>query len=123
MGAVDVFSQGVAMKKHRLGTLLTVICPESKASDCETVLFQETTTLGIRRTQQQRTALTREMVKVSTLYGEIAVKLGLMNGKVVNVQPEYEDVAKGARSHNLAWKDVHQAAMQAAVAQYAHLRH
>ena len=46
------------------------------------------------------------------------VKLGWMNGKVVNVQPEYEDVAERARSHNRSWKDVHQAAMTAAIAQY-----
>ncbi len=118
VGAVDVFSQGVAMKKNRLGTLLTVICPEVKVADCETVLFEETTTLGIRKTRQQRAVLAREMVRVSTIYGEMAVKLGLMNGKVVNVQPEYEDVARGARSHNIPWKDVHQAVMKAAVDRY-----
>ncbi|EDX87617.1 conserved hypothetical protein TIGR00299 [Synechococcus sp. PCC 7335] len=115
-GAVDVFTQGIAMKKNRLGTLLTVICPESRVIDCETILFNETTTLGIRRTWQKRTALSREMVSVSTIYGEIMVKLGRINGKVVNVQPEYEDVAERARSLNLAWKVVHQAAMTAAVA-------
>ena len=117
-GAVDVFTQGIAMKKNRLGTLLTVICPVSKVIDCETILFEETTTLGIRQTWQRRTALSREMVSVSTRYGEMMVKLGWMNGKVVNVQPEYEDVAEGARSHNLSWKDVYQATMTAAVAHY-----
>ncbi|MBE9061751.1 nickel insertion protein [cf. Phormidesmis sp. LEGE 11477] len=117
-GAVDVFTQGVAMKKNRLGTLLTVICPVSQVVDCETVLFKETTTLGIRQTRQERTALVREVVCVSTMYGEMRVKLGWINGKIVNVQPEYEDVAAGARSHNLAWKAVHQAVMSAAVAQY-----
>ncbi len=109
------------MKKNRLGILLTVICPESKVTSCETVLFEETTTLGIRQTRQQRTALAREMVKVSTVYGEMAVKLGWMNGKVVNVQPEYEDVAEGARSHSIPWKNVHQTVMAAAVAQYGAL--
>ncbi len=117
VGAVDVFTQGVAMKKNRLGTLLTVICPVDKVAACEAVLFAETTTLGIRQTNQKRTALEREIVSVSTAYGEMAVKLGLLEGKVVNVQPEYEDVAKGARSHNLPWKAVHQAAMRAATDQ------
>lgn len=117
-GAVDVFTQGIAMKKNRLGTLLTVICPVSKVIDCETILFKETTTLGIRHTWQRRTALSREMVSVSTIYGEMMVKLGRMNGEVVNVQPEYEDVAEKARSLNLSWKEVHQAVMTAAVAYY-----
>lgn len=116
-GAVDVFTQSAAMKKNRLGTLLTVICPAAKVADCETVLFTQTTTLGIRQTRQRRTALDREIVSVSTEYGEIAVKLGYLDGRVVNVQPEYEDVARGARSYNLPWRAVHQSAMKAAVDQ------
>ncbi len=116
-GAVDVFTQGVAMKKNRLGTLLTVICPAANVANCEAVLFTETTTLGIRQTTQKRTALERKIVMVATAYGEMAVKLGMLEGKIVNVQPEYEDVAKGARSHNLPWKAVHQAVMRAATDQ------
>ena len=115
-GAVDVFTQPVMMKKSRLGTLLTVLCPLSAVADCETLLFRETTTLGIRRQQQQRSVLAREIVKVSTAYGEIAVKVARSQpgGKVLNRQPEYEDCAKMARSHNVPWQQVHQAAIAAA---------
>ena len=73
-----------------------MLCPLSAVADCETLLFRETTTLGIRRQQQQRSVLAREIVKVSTAYGEIAVKVARSQpgGKVLNRQPEYEDCAK-----------------------------
>ncbi|MEL6554825.1 MAG: nickel pincer cofactor biosynthesis protein LarC [Cyanobacteria bacterium J06621_11] len=116
-GALDVFSQAVSMKKNRLGTLLTIICPESVVPACEALLFRETTTLGIRQTQQTRSALAREMIKVSTPYGEIAVKVAraVAGTPILNMQPEYEDCAKLARTQKIPWKQVHQAAMRAAM--------
>jgi pyridinium-3,5-bisthiocarboxylic acid mononucleotide nickel chelatase len=115
-GAVDVFTQPVAMKKSRLGTLLTVLCPESAVADCEALLFRETTTLGIRQTRQVRSVLAREMVTVATPYGDIAVKVARsrVGGSLLNVQPEYEDCAAVARSQDIPWQQVHQAAMEAA---------
>ncbi|NJM98047.1 MAG: nickel pincer cofactor biosynthesis protein LarC [Phormidesmis sp. RL_2_1] len=115
-GAVDVFTQAVAMKKNRLGTLLTVLCPDSAVAACEALIFQETTTLGIRRTDQKRSVLGREMVGVTTAYGEIAIKVArsLVGGAVLNLQPEFEDCAKVARSHNIPWQQVHQAALHEA---------
>ncbi|MGB5913797.1 MAG: nickel pincer cofactor biosynthesis protein LarC [Phormidesmis sp.] len=114
-GAVDVFSQAVTMKKHRLGTLVSVLCPSIAVETCEALLFQETTTLGVRRSQQTRTVLAREMVMVSTAYGEISVKVARSQDQVINLQPEYEDCAQIARSHRIPWRQVHQAAMSAAV--------
>ncbi|MGB7250540.1 MAG: nickel pincer cofactor biosynthesis protein LarC, partial [Phormidesmis sp.] len=115
-GAVDVFTQAALMKKNRLGTLLTVLCPRSAIARCESIVFRETTTLGIRRTQQQRTVLSREMRTVITAYGEIPVKLARSHpeGAVLNLQPEYEDCARLARSHRIPWHQVHQAAIAAA---------
>ncbi len=112
-GALDVFTQPVTMKKSRLGTLLTVLCHEDKAAACESLLFRETTTLGVRRTQQSRSVLAREMMTVATDYGEIPVKVARAQagGEVLNVQPEYEDCAIAARSHNIPWQQVHQAAL------------
>lgn len=120
-GALDVFTQAVAMKKNRLGTLLTALCYPADVAACEAVLFQETTTLGIRRSQQQRAVLMREMVKVTTAYGEAAVKVAraYVGGEVLNIQPEYEDCARLARSHTVPWQQVHQAAMAAAVERLA----
>jgi hypothetical protein len=116
VGALDVFSQAAAMKKNRLGTLVTVLCPLDIVAQCEMILFQETTTLGIRRTVQARTALNREIIAVATPYGAVMVKVARLEGSetVVNVHPEYEDCAKIARSHNIPWQQAHQAALSAA---------
>lgn len=114
-GAVDVFTQPIGMKKSRPGILLTVICHPENLRDCETVLFRETTTLGIRRTTQQRNILAREIQPIETKYGTVRIKVawqGQSSDKhIANVQPEYEDCAELARKYNLPWREVHQMAL------------
>lgn len=111
-GALDVFTQPIVMKKSRLGVLLTVIChPETQAA-CETVIFRETTTLGIRRSTQQRTILHREFQTVQTEYGEVQIKVAKTGQTITNVQPEYEDCAEIARLKNISWREVHRLALQ-----------
>lgn len=112
-GALDAFSQPVTMKKSRLGVLLTVVCPLDRLAACEAVLFRETTTLGIRRSQQTRRALERWFETVETGHGPVRLKLAGLGGEVLNVQPEYEDVAAIARRTGLAWQAVQQAALAA----------
>lgn len=111
-GALDVFTQAIGMKKSRPGILLTVICSPEKTTDCETILFRETTTLGIRRTTQQRTILDRTFDQIKTDYGLIQIKVASRNGSIVNVQPEYEDCARIARQADLPWREVHRLALQ-----------
>lgn len=111
-GALDVFTQPIIMKKSRQGVLLTVICHPEKQSICETILFRETTTLGIRHSLQQRSILQREIQKVSTPYGEVRVKIAGINGKITNVQPEYEDCAQLAQENNISWREIHRLALQ-----------
>lgn len=123
VGALDVFTQPITMKKSRLGTLLTVVCPLEKVSACEEVLFRETTTLGIRRLMQQRTILQREMQTVETSYGNVQIKVATLgqgeNKKILNVQPEYEDCAQLARQHSQPWTKIHQIALESYYCQYA----
>jgi pyridinium-3,5-bisthiocarboxylic acid mononucleotide nickel chelatase len=115
-GAVDVFTQPIGMKKSRTGILLTVICHPEKLASCEAVLFQETSTLGIRRTTQERSFLQREIQNVETIYGTISVKVawtGKATEKVItNVQPEYEDCAVLARQNNIPWREIHRLALE-----------
>jgi hypothetical protein len=111
-GAVDVFTQPVTMKKSRLGVLLTVICPPEAIPACETILFQETTTLGIRRSLQQRTALARTLQSVETVYGSVRVKVGFDGDQIFNVHPEYEDCAQLAQQHQVSWLTVHRTALE-----------
>ncbi|WP_009632818.1 nickel pincer cofactor biosynthesis protein LarC [Synechocystis sp. PCC 7509] len=117
-GAVDVFTQAIAMKKSRLGTLLTVICQPEKMPDCEAIIFKETTTLGIRRYLQQRRILGREIQQVDTDYGVVKVKVAWAEkGKISNVQPEYEDCAKLARQHQVSWREIQRIAVHCWYAQ------
>ncbi|MFB2974713.1 nickel pincer cofactor biosynthesis protein LarC [Microseira sp. BLCC-F43] len=111
-GALDVFSQPIVMKKSRAGILLTVICYPEKLAKCEAVLFQETTTLGIRRSTQQRTILPREIHQVQTPLGEVRVKVAYHQGSLTNVQPEYEDCAALAKQHQKSWREIHRLALQ-----------
>ncbi|MDB9342234.1 nickel pincer cofactor biosynthesis protein LarC [Nodularia spumigena CS-586/05] len=116
VGAVDVFTQPIGMKKSRPGILLTVICHQENLLACETVLFRETTTLGIRRSTQQRAILQREIQSVEIEYGQVRVKVAWngqeKNKSIVNIQPEYEDCADLARKHNIPWREVQRLALQ-----------
>ncbi|MCL1473880.1 nickel pincer cofactor biosynthesis protein LarC [Argonema antarcticum] len=111
-GALDIFTQPIVMKKSRQGVLLTVICHPEDRQTCETVLFRETTTLGIRRSTQIRAILQREIQRVLTPYGEVRVKVSGSGGVITNVQPEYEDCAALAKGNNVSWREVHRLALQ-----------
>jgi uncharacterized protein (TIGR00299 family) protein len=111
-GALDVFTAPIVMKKSRLGVLLTAICHPEFQDACEAVIFRETTTLGIRRSTQQRTILHREIQKVQTEYGEVQIKVAKSGQMITNVQPEYEDCASIARVKNISWREVHRLALQ-----------
>ncbi|MBE9200123.1 MULTISPECIES: nickel pincer cofactor biosynthesis protein LarC [unclassified Nodularia (in: cyanobacteria)] len=116
VGAVDVFTQPIGMKKSRPGILLTVICHPDNLQACEAVLFRETTTLGIRRSTQQRAILQREIQTVEIEYGKVRVKVAWNGQKqdkfIANIQPEYEDCADLARNHNIPWREVQRLALQ-----------
>jgi len=111
-GALDVFTAPIVMKKSRLGVLLTAICHPEFQDACEAVIFRETTTLGIRRSTQERTILHREIQKVQTEYGEVQIKVAKSGQRIANVQPEYEDCAEIARVRNISWREVHRLALQ-----------
>jgi uncharacterized protein (TIGR00299 family) protein len=111
IGAKDVFTQPIGMKKSRPGILLTVICSLEKINLCEDIIFQETTTLGIRRKIETRSILPRKIIKVTTKYGEVRVKIATKDQQIVNLKPEYEDCATLARKHNLPWQLIYQATL------------
>jgi uncharacterized protein (TIGR00299 family) protein len=113
-GALDVFAVPVQMKKNRPGTLLTVLCQPADAEKLTQIIFAETTTLGVRRREEQRRILARRWVEVSTQWGSVRMKIANMNGTVTNYAPEYEDCRRIASEHQVPLKSV----MQAAVQQY-----
>ena len=113
-GALDVMQQAVLMKKGRQGTLLTVLCAPANAAHFEELLLRETTTLGVRRHDEQRSILERSSHSVETEFGPIRIKVGRRDGDMMNAAPEFEDCREAAQRHGVALKEVMQAAMVAA---------
>ncbi len=112
-GALDVMSTPVTMKKGRLGTLLTVLTDEAHALPIERILFEQTTTLGIRTHTQQRSCLSRAHTSVKTPFGAIRMKIGSLAGEELNAAPEFVDAKAAADAHRVPLKRVLQAAHSA----------
>ena len=112
-GALDVFTVPVQMKKGRPGHLLQVLAPAEAADGLSRIIFQETTTIGIRRHTVDRTTLAREFVTVETDYGTVKIKVSKLDGRVVNVAPEYEDCARIARETGVPLKQIQALAIKA----------
>ena len=116
-GALDVFAVPVQMKKNRPGTLLNVLAKPEDADQITKIIFDETTTLGVRRREEQRQVLARRWQGVSTRFGDIRIKIASLNGTVTSYAPEYEDCRRIAAEHRVPLKMVMQEAVQ------AYLRH
>ena len=111
-GALDAWLQPVIMKKGRPAQTLKVLCSPEQRQVMEQIMFAETTTLGVRAYFVERTALERRWKTVQTPWGEVRVKEGLLDGKVVNAVPEFEDCKKIAEANGVPLKAVETAALQ-----------
>ena len=112
-GALDVFHTPIQMKKNRPGVLLTVLCGESEADKFTELMLRETSAFGVRRSTAERRKLIREFASVRTPYGEVNVKLGRLDGKVIQAAPEFESCKKLAAEAKVSLKTIYQAASQA----------
>ena len=113
LGALDVMSTAVQMKKGRLGTLLTILADDANVATLEDLLLRETSTLGIRIHHERRSCLDRTHTTVTTPYGDIRIKLGMRSAEVLNAAPEFEDCRAAAAQHNVPVKLVQQVAVAA----------
>lgn len=110
-GARDVYYSPVMMKKNRPAYQINVICDEQEISILQAIIFEETTTIGIRRVQMERTMLEREMKTVDTPLGSVRVKVcRLPNG--VRAYPEYSDIERLCKSSGCAFQDVFRMVMK-----------
>lgn len=105
-GARDVHYMPVFMKKNRPGWQLNVICDETKIAELEQIIFEETTTIGIRRSPVERSVLDRQIQKVMTPLGEAEVKVCRI-GQKKKIYPEYESVVKLCKEHNMTYQEVY----------------
>lgn len=111
-GALDVFLTPVHMKKNRPGTLLTVLCQEESADTLTATILEETTAFGVRRSTAFRKKLRREFQTVATPFGEVTVKLGWLDGRRLQVSPEFESCRVAAATAGVPLKTVYEAARQ-----------
>jgi len=111
-GGLDVFTTAVQMKKGRPGTLLTVLAKPQDESRLRELLFRESSTLGIRSRHEKRHALARRHETVRTAWGEVRIKIGIMNGTDSQFAPEFEDCRRIAAEHDVPLKSVMQEALR-----------
>ncbi len=112
-GARDVSLTPIQMKKNRPGTLLRVLGDPGDLDALAAIVFQETTTLGVRHHLLRRLVLARETVEVETPYGRVAVRVARAPDGTPNVAPEYESCRSAAQRHGVPLKIVYQAAIVA----------
>ena len=112
-GALDVTCSAVQMKKNRPGVTVSVLCAPERSEALAQLLFEQTTTLGVRIHEARRKCLEREMVNVETEYGTIRIKVGKHEGRVLNVAPEFEDCQRCAAKKSVPLKQVMLAAQLA----------
>ena len=105
-GALDVFFTPVQMKKNRPGLVVTVICSPDRAELLSELIFEQTTTIGLRQYEARRRVLEREFVSVETPYGPVRMKLAKLDGRVLNAAPEYDDCQRLAREKSVPLKQV-----------------
>jgi uncharacterized protein (TIGR00299 family) protein len=112
-GALDVFHTPVQMKKNRPGVLFTVLCTPAQQEAMTELLLRETTALGVRRSTAERRKLRRQTKKVKTGWGEVEVKIGTLNGNVVQTSPEFESCRALAEKTGAPLKEIYAAALAA----------
>lgn len=110
-GAREAHFLPVFMKKGRPGYQIEVLCSQADIPILENIIFEDTTTIGIRRYPLERTALDRSFGVVQTEYGEIAVKRVTLPSGETRAYPEHDSVAQAAAAHGAGYEEVRRAAL------------
>jgi uncharacterized protein (TIGR00299 family) protein len=105
-GALDVWFTPIVMKKSRPATMVSLLAPVNRREALESVLIENSTTLGVRRVPIERTKAARRMETVQTRWGDVRVKLRGWNGRVIDVAPEYDDCVRIAREADATLREV-----------------
>jgi hypothetical protein len=112
-GALDVFTTPIFMKKNRPGTLLSVLISSDKLDEMLSIIFAETTSLGIRLQHLERRKLPRELLTVETPFGSVRVKVSRVGEEIRNISPEYEDCKEIAATQGIPLRKVYEDAKTA----------
>ena len=109
-GALDVYLTPIYMKKNRPATLLGVIARREDEARLAELILRETTTLGLRVQPISRYEARRDFRQVQTPYGSLTVKLKIINGKVIQAMPEYDECVRLANENGISLAEIYAAA-------------
>ena len=110
---LDVYATTIQMKKQRPGVKLTVLCRGEQIGQMEAILFEHTTTLGVRRVPELRDVLRREKASVETRWGTVAGKTAILPDGTKRFAPEFESAKCIAETNNVTLDEVYTAAKAA----------
>ena len=105
-GALDVVQIPIYMKKGRPGVLLQTLARTEDIGKLENILFEHSSTFGIRSKLLSRSKLERRWITVKTQWGPVKVKLGYRSGKLIRIAPEYEDCRAAATKGDVTLMDL-----------------
>lgn len=114
-GALDVYFTPVLMKKSRPANKISVLSTANNREALTDIIFQETSSFGVRYYKVERTVLDREFKTVKTTWGPVKIKIGKLNGKTLQASPEYEDCKKISSKKKVAVKAVYEEARYMAI--------
>ncbi|GAG16558.1 unnamed protein product, partial [marine sediment metagenome] len=109
-GCLDVWATPIYMKKSRPAWMISALAAEVDAARVEEILFQQTTTFGLRRRSVTRSKLARSYKTVETPYGPIRIKIGCRGDAVLTASPEFADCRNAAETHHVPIREVMDAA-------------
>jgi hypothetical protein len=105
-GASDVFLTPIIMKKSRPANMLSVLCSKNIAPEMKAIIFNNSTTIGLREYPVTKTVLDRQEKEIETELGKVRVKCSSFQGKEIRFKPEFEDLKKLAIQHGLSLNEV-----------------
>ena len=105
-GASDVFLTPIIMKKSRPANILSVLCNQNSIPEMKSIIFNNTTTIGLREYPVTKTVLERQEKEIETALGKVRVKCSYFQGKEIRFKPEFEDLKKLATEHGLSLNEV-----------------
>ena len=101
IGVKDVYTTAITTKKNRLGVKLSILTTTDKENDVMQIVFEETSSIGLRRFAVDKIALDRTLTCVQTPYGDIDVKCSFYHGKRVKYKAEFDQCKHAALKHNI----------------------
>jgi uncharacterized protein (TIGR00299 family) protein len=105
-GALDVFLENIIMKKGRPAIKLSVLLKETELEKISNILFNETTTIGVRFYKAFRKTLPRDFKRIKTEYGNIRVKRALLDDEFIKLSVEYDDLKKLSKETGIEIKKI-----------------